>query len=382
MSHDLSIFGLMQPDFRSEINLQGGVGIDPIYLRRYARDHEAFGFDGVLVGASADMADSLQIAAFAAAQTERLKFLIAHRPGPIHPTLAARQFASLDHLTAGRVILHAISSRDGETTREGDTLDKSERYARTAEHLRVLKKAWTSKERFDFEGRYYRFQDFRSEVLSFQQPRIPISFAGDSEAAQVVGTKEADIYSLYAQPLADFDKQIRGLMEKAREAQRERPLEFTLIARLVLGRTEQKAWVRARRILSEVETLSGRSGRANLANKYFDGLPSVGDQRTIELGVGDGRHDRALWAGISAVTGRGNSAALVGTPEVVAEELLRYAELGVNNFILHGFEPYEDVMDYGRTVLPLLRQEWRQRRPRVRPLDQTDGRSDQENPHA
>lgn len=361
MSGDLSFFGLLQPDFRSEVNLSKGRGIDPAYLRRFARDHERFGFDGVLVGASAEMADSLQIAGYAAAQTERLRFLVAHRPGPVHPTLAARQFASLDHLSGGRVILHAITSRDGDTGREGDALDKAGRYARTREHLQVLKKAWTSTERFDYEGEHYRFRDFRSEVLSYQQPRIRISFAGDSDEAQEAGTAEADIYSLYAQPLAAFKAHVEALKAKAQARERAAPLEFTLIARLIVGPTEKQAWLRAHRILEQVSRLSGYGGRENVANRYFDGRPSVGDQRVIDLSAGDGRHDTALWAGISGVTGRGNSAAFVGTPDVVAEALLRYADIGVTNFILHGFDPYDDVADYGRNVIPLLRQEWRHR---------------------
>ena len=315
----------------------------------------------MLVGASAEMADSLQIAAYAAGKTDWLKFLIAHRPGPIHPTLAARKFAALDHLSRGRIILHAITSRDGETGREGDRLDKDQRYARTREHLQVLKRAWTSTERFSYSGEHYRFEDFRSEVLAYQKPRIKVSFAGDSPAAIEVGSAEADIYSLYAQPLKQTETLIATLRQRAEQQQREAPLEFTLIARLILGTTEQSAWKRAQRILEQVSGTSGYTGRENLSNPNFDGSPSVGDRRLIDLGKDGSVHDTALWAGISAVTGRGNSAALVGTPETVTEALLRYADLGVTNFIIHGFDPYEDVADYGREIIPVVRREWRNR---------------------
>lgn len=331
MSQDLGVCGLLQPDFRSEIISRLAGAPIPSISKRVARDHKHFGFDGVLVGASAEMADSLQIAAYAATQSERLQFVIAHRPGPIHPTLVARQFASLDRLSVGRIILHAITSRHGETGREGDTLDKAGRYARTGEHLQVLKKAWTSSERFDYQCEHYRFKDFRSEVLSYQQPRIAISFAGDSDVAQDIGAAEVDIYALDPQPLAGFAAPIATLKAKAETRQRTAPLAFTLIARLILGQTEERAWRRARRILDQVTRLSGYTGRENAANKYFDGTPSVGDQRTINLAAGDGRHDRALWAGISGITGRGNSAAFVGTPETVGEALLSYANLGVTN---------------------------------------------------
>ena len=94
------------------------------------------GFDKVLVGYFSDGPDGFLIAAAAAAHTERLGFLVAHRPGFVAPTLAARKFATLDQITGGRAAMHVISGGDdADQFRDGDTLAKEDRYARTDEYV-------------------------------------------------------------------------------------------------------------------------------------------------------------------------------------------------------------------------------------------------------
>src|ERR1700730_13051561 len=166
---------------QSEIHPRSGPVIVRGLVRPFARAHEDAGFDKVLIGYSAGRPDGLQVAAYAAAHTERLQFLVAHRPGFVFPTVAARSFATLDQFTEGRVALHTITGgNDAEQRRDGDFLSKDERYARTDEYLQILEQTWTSLEPFSFEGRYYRLENFSSEVLPFQQPRIPIYFGGAS----------------------------------------------------------------------------------------------------------------------------------------------------------------------------------------------------------
>src|ERR1051325_5749308 len=143
---------------QSEIHRAAGPAIDRDYVRAFARVHEEGGFDRVLIGYSAGRPDGLQVAAYAAAHTERLHFLIAHRPGFVFPTVAARAFATLDQFTEGRIAVHVITGgNDAEQRRDGDYLSKDERYARTDEYLTVLRKAWESTEPFDHAGPHYRF---------------------------------------------------------------------------------------------------------------------------------------------------------------------------------------------------------------------------------
>src|SRR5437764_10906008 len=122
-----------------------GGAIDTRWLRDFARAHEDAGFDRVLVGYTSTAAEGFAVTGYAAAQTERLGYLIAHRPGFVAPTLTARAAATLDHGTGGRVALHIITGgSDAQQTRGGDWLDHDPRYRRTDEYLHVLRRTWTS----------------------------------------------------------------------------------------------------------------------------------------------------------------------------------------------------------------------------------------------
>src|SRR5260370_19017712 len=197
---------------QSEIHPRSGPMVDPAFVRAFARAHEEAGFDKVLIGYSAGRPDGLPVAAYAAAQTERLHFLIARRPGFVFPTVAARSFATLDQFTEGRVALHAITGgNDAEQRRDGDYLSKDERYARTDEYLEILDRAWTASEPFSFEGAHYRFEDFSSEVRPFQQPRIPLYFGGAAGDASPGGATHTHVTGLWAAPRAQTPDRVAGV---------------------------------------------------------------------------------------------------------------------------------------------------------------------------
>src|ERR1700689_4843517 len=205
----VEFIGMIGTKDESEIRLSAGPVIDPDYVRRFARAHEDAGFDRVLIGYSSTRPEGTQVAAYAAAQTDRLSFLVAHRPGFVAPTLAARTFATLDQFTGGRIAVHGITGgSDAEQRRDGDHLSKEERYDRTDEYLDILKQAWTSEAPFSYPGKYYQIEDFYSEVRAAQQPRIKLYFGGSSAAAYRVGAKQPDTDVLGGGPLAAPEAQI------------------------------------------------------------------------------------------------------------------------------------------------------------------------------
>lgn len=144
-------------------------GISPTFLRDFARAHEAAGFDYALVGYYASSAEGFNVASFAACHTTRLRYLVAHRPGVVSPTIAARAAATVDQLSGGRLAVHIIvGNSDADQQREGDFSPKQERYLRAAEYLDVVRKVWTLTAPFDYDGRFYRFRDVYSEARPFQ----------------------------------------------------------------------------------------------------------------------------------------------------------------------------------------------------------------------
>ncbi|MBN3830045.1 LLM class flavin-dependent oxidoreductase, partial [Burkholderia sp. Ac-20384] len=83
---------------------------------------------------------------------------------------------------------------------------------------------------------------------------------------------------------------------------------------------------------------------------------SEGARRLLAAADRGSRVDKRLWTEIAKLTGaRSNSTALVGTPEQVADALLDYYDLGVTTFLIRGFDPLEDAIDYGRELIPRVR---------------------------
>ena len=109
MAHPLQFIGMIAHRAQSEIHPPQGAVLDPDYIRRFARTHEEAGFDRILVAWGSTSPDALLVAHHAAEATGRIGFMVAHRPGFIAPTLAARQFATFDQLSGGRAAIHVIS---------------------------------------------------------------------------------------------------------------------------------------------------------------------------------------------------------------------------------------------------------------------------------
>ena len=110
---------------------------------------------GVLIGYFSDAPDGFIIGAHAAAVTDRLGFLLAHRPGFVAPTVAARKMATLDQLSNGRLAVHIISGgSDVDQAKDGDHVDHAGRYRRSGEYIEVLKETWTQTHPFDYDGEF------------------------------------------------------------------------------------------------------------------------------------------------------------------------------------------------------------------------------------
>ena len=346
----VQFIGMIQPNEVSEIFPAKGPAVDPTYVRVFAQAHEHAGFDRILVPASSSSPDNLLTVTYAASVTNKIKFLLAHRPGFVAPTVAARQLATLDHYTGGRVAVHYITGgSDEDQKRDGDFLDHDERYDRADEFLGLLRKVWTSAQPFDHEGTHYRVKGAWSEVKPLQAPYVPIYFGGASAPALKVAGKHADVYALWGESLAQAGDLVRRV--RAEAALQGRTIEFSISFRPILGATEAEAWAKADRILEDTRRLRVTQG-------FAQGGPqqSEGARRLLADAAKGDRVDQHLWTAIARETGgRSNVSSLVGTPEQVADALLKYYDLGITTFLIRGFDPLVDAITYGRDLLPLVR---------------------------
>jgi alkanesulfonate monooxygenase len=352
----VEFIGMLNTNGVSESRQPRGPAIDKAYLAAIAHAHEHAGFDRALIGYFSVGADGFEVASFAAAQTTKLKFLLAHRPGFVAPALAARQLATLDQFSDGRAAVHIITgSDDAEQQKEGDFLDKEQRYARTDEYLDVVRRVWTEERPFDHDGSHYRVKGAFTPIKPVQKPHLPIYFGGSSNSAIRVAAKHADVYALWGESLAQVRETVEAVRAAAAEHGRASKIRFSLSLRPILGATESDAWARAERILDAARALQPNS---DIYRKPASGPQNVGSQRLLATAAQGKVVDKRLWTEIAALTGaKGNSTALVGTPNQVAESLLDYYDVGITTFLIRGFDPLEDALQYGRDLIPLVRAE-------------------------
>ena len=346
----VEIIGMITAAPASEVDQPLGEAVDPAFVSRFAKAHEDAGFDKVLVGYFSNGPEGAVVSSFAAAATRTLGILLAYRPGMIAAPLAARQLATLDQFSGGRLALNVVSGgNDEDLRRDGDYLDHEQRYARTDEYLAALKAIWTATQPVDFSGDFYRFEGASAAVRCQQRPHIPIYFSGASAAAVDVAARHADTYMLWGEPLASVAEQVERVRQAA--AAKGRQPRFSVSFRPIVADTEEAAWKRAREILEQV-----RETRSRLGLPLNDHAPqNVGSQRLLAAaGQGDVL-DARLWMGVARLTGaRWNSTSLVGTPEQVASALGEYYRLGVSTFLIRGFDPLGDAVTYGQGLIPAI----------------------------
>ncbi len=357
------------------VDWMDGPVVDPAYLVEISRAHEDAGFDRVLVGYGAVGPEGWAVAASVLHNTDHLKVLVAHRPGFVQPVLLARKAATLDHLTGGgRIGIHFITGGDEQDQRrEGDFVPHDARYRRTGEVMSIVRRIWEEASPFDFDGEFFRYEGAFSSVKPVTPDSIPLFFAGASPAAIEVGAAQADVYAFWGEPRAAVAERMDAINRVAEGVGR--TMRYSISLRPIIADTEDEAWEKAEWIAEQTaerielakERMAGRrqeyqglgGGRNTMLSVDRDtgGTTSVGRKRLIEMSSEREVHDERLWMKVANLTGAaGNSTALVGTPEQVAESMLRYYDLGITTLLLKGFDPVPDAVDFGKELLPLVRE--------------------------
>src|SRR5215813_12304208 len=240
----IGMIGVTPPQSAATLHVIEG-GLSSNYVAEAASAHENSGFDLVLVGYSSSSAEGFLVALHAAARTERLGYLIAHRPGFVAPTLMARKIATFDHLSGGRLAVHIITGKtDDEQEGDGDFTPKAERYRRAAEYLELMKLTWVNER-------------------PLQKPHPPWFFGGASDGALEMGARLCDVYAIYAEPLASTRERIKQFRTQA--AAFGRTPGFNVSLRPIIAASEGAAWDKANKILAAMTGAKGWSRQEDAA---------------------------------------------------------------------------------------------------------------------
>ncbi|WP_284208012.1 FMNH2-dependent alkanesulfonate monooxygenase, partial [Chitiniphilus shinanonensis] len=302
----------------------GARTVDHGYLKQIAQAADQLGFEGVLIPTGRSCEDSWVIASSLAPFTERLKFLVAIRPGIISPTVSARQAATLDRISGGRLLINVVTGGDpDEQHGDGIFLDHAERYEVTDEFLRIWRGV-LSGEAVDFEGKHLKVENAKALFPPIQQPYPPLWFGGSSPEAHQLAAEQLDVYLTWGEPPEAVARKIADVRAKA--AAVGRTVRFGIRLHVIVRETSAEAWAAADKLIEHVtdDTIAA-------AQKAFARFDSEGQRRMAALH--GGRRDQLevspnLWAGVGLVRG-GAGTALVGSAEEVAARMKEYADLGI-----------------------------------------------------
>jgi alkanesulfonate monooxygenase len=342
---------------------RGARPVTHAYVAQIARAADELGFSGVLLPTGRSCEDAWVVASALMPLTRSLRFLVAIRPGIVSPTAGARVAATLDRMSAGRLLINVVTGGDpAEAEGDGVFLSHDERYQVTDEFLEI----WTrvlAGETVDFQGQHLRVKGAKVLYPPVQEPYPPLYFGGSSPAAHDLAARRMNVYLTWGEPPEAVADKLADI--RARAARYGRTLRFGLRIHVIVRETTKEAWQAADSLIEHLDDSAVEA--AQVAFARFD---SEGQRRMSALH--GGRRDKLevspnLWAGVGLVRG-GAGTALVGDPETVAARLREYAELGIETFILSGYPHLEEAYRVAELLFPLL------------PLERSDlGRSTETN---
>lgn len=328
---------------------EGGRAVDLSYLQQVAQAADRLGYYGVLIPTGRSCEDSWVVASALAPLTQRLRFLVAVRPGLQSPTLAARMTATLDRFSNGRLLINIVTGGDPVENRgDGLHLDHAERYELTNEFLQVYKTLLEGGEA-NFHGKHLQIDGGRILYPPAQRPRPPFYFGGSSDAANKVAATRIDKYLTWGEPPQQVKEKIDLVRSLA--AAEGRHVTFGIRLHVIVRETSAEAWKAAESLIQHLDDDTIAQAQA-----VFSRMDSEGQRRMSALH--QGRREKLevspnLWAGVGLVRG-GCGTALVGDAQTVAARILEYRALGVDSFILSGYPHLEEAYRFSELVMPLL----------------------------
>jgi FMNH2-dependent dimethyl sulfone monooxygenase len=329
----------------SKIEQRTDWGID--YNRKLAQLAETAGFEYALTqirftaGYGAEFQhESVAFSHALLAATSKLKVIAAILPGPWQPALAAKQLATIDQLTNGRIAVNIVSGWfKGEFQAIGEHwLEHDERYRRSEEFIRSLRGVW-SQDNFSFRGDFYRFDNYSLKPKPLGRPEI--FQGGSSRAARDMAARVSDWYFTNGNSVEGIKAQVDDIRAKA--AANNHSVKVGVNAFVIARDTEEEARAVLAQIIDQADP--------EAVNAFGD----AAKQACRASPEGEGNWAKSTFEDLVQYND-GFKTNLIGTPLQIAERIVALKAVGVD-LVLAGFLHFQEEVEYfGRRVLPLVRE--------------------------
>lgn len=257
----------------------------------------------------------------------------------VHPVMLAKQTSTIDQISGGRFALNVVG---GWNRREFDVfgidlLDHDERYTYLEEWLTVLRRLWTEKDDFDFDGRYLHLKGAVSRPQPVQLPGIPVINAGMSAVGARFAAQNADVGFIVLQgtDVAAWTRQVTEFKELARSFGRE--IKIWTTVSVTVRDTDAEAREYERYFTEE------------MLDKEAVGSMMEGFVKEAEIKPGTPKYDAMQRTLVS-----GGGYGIVGSPETVARELADISAAGVDGVVMKSVDFMDTLGRFERQVLPIL----------------------------
>ncbi len=325
----------------------GARAVDHHYLKQIAQAADNLGYGGVLIPTGRSCEDSWIVAASLIEATRRLKFLVALRPSTISPTVSARQAATLDRLSEGRLLVNIVAGGDSsDLEADGTFLSHDERY----EHAREFIDIWTrlmQGEEVTHEGKHLKVKGARLLFPPVQKPHPPLYFGGSSDAAHDLAAEKVELYLTWGEPPAEVEKKFADVRKRAEALGRK--VKFGVRLHVIPRETNDQAWAAAEDLIKYLDDETIAKAQSAFANMDSEGQRRMralhgGSRSKLEISPN-------LWAGVGLARG-GAGTALVGDGKTIARRLKEYQDIGAETFVLSGYPHLEEAYRFAELVFP------------------------------
>ncbi|HEV3317480.1 MAG TPA: LLM class flavin-dependent oxidoreductase [Candidatus Angelobacter sp.] len=313
----------------------------------FCRAAEESGIESLLMAFGFTRPDPMTLSAALGMVTEKIKFMVACRPGVISPTAFVQQINTVSALTNGRICINIVTGHSPHELRYyGDFLEHDQRYARTDEFLTVCRSFWRCDGEVNFEGKYYGIQGGRlnTPFVSSKETSPEIFLGGNSELAEQLAIRHANCLWRFADTPENLLHRVPLITARG--------TEVGLLVSILARPTREAAVQDAYSMIREVSAKSQQFGK-----EFAQRTDSVAYRSTLELAEKNKSDWLTPWLWTGAIPYLGSPAiALVGSFEDIASALMEYKNIGISQFLFMGWPDLNEMTYFGREVLPLVRE--------------------------